>query len=105
MPLATETPVELMLFRIWRPFDEEIATLTVFDAVFVFPIESLNTPDDTATDPDPAIGPVAVNVTVRVVPDVVSEERVPRVVVKSASTRSLTLSLSVMVMVHDVPAA
>lgn len=102
---ATETPVALRLVIICRTFDDAIVTVNVLDAVLVLPLASVIAPVATDIALVPPNGPVAVKVTVREVPVVVRPEREPRVTLKSASTRSLTLSLSVMVMLHVVPAA
>lgn len=105
MPSATEAPDDVKLLNIWRVFDGEMETLREFDATLLFPVESVNVFAATETEPVPPVGPVAVNVMVRVVPDVVSADNLPRVAEKSARTRSATSSLSVTVMVHVAPAA
>jgi hypothetical protein len=102
---ATETPVALRLVIICRAFDDATVTFRVFDATLVLPFVSVIALAATDIALVPPMGPVAVYVTVREVPVVVRPEREPRVTLKSASTRSLTLSLSVMVILHVVPAA
>jgi hypothetical protein len=103
--LATETPDALKLAIISRTFDDGIETLSEFDAVLVLPFASVTASATTATEPVPATAPEVVSVTVRVVPVVVNPLSDPRVVVKSESAKSVTLSLIVMVMVHVEPAA
>ena len=102
---ATETPVALRLVIICRAFDDATVTLKVFDAMLVLPFASVIAPAATDIALVPAMGPVAVYVTVREVPVVVRPESEPRETVKSESTRSLTLSLKVMVILHVVPEA
>lgn len=57
---ATETPVALRLVIICRVLEDAIATLKVFDAVLVFPFESVNAPAAIEIELVPAAGPAAV---------------------------------------------
>jgi hypothetical protein len=102
---ATETPVALRLDIICRAFDEATVIFKVFDAMLVLPFASVIAPAAIDIALVPPMGPVAVYVTVREVPVVVSPESEPRVTLRSAINRSATSSLSVMVMLHVVPAA
>ena len=88
-----------------RLLGAEMVMVSVFEAALVFPLLSVIDPAATRTDPFELSEPAGVNETVRVRPEAVSEDNVPRVVLKSESVRSLTLSLNVMVIVQDVPAA
>jgi hypothetical protein len=103
--LATAAPDDVKLLSICRVFDAEIKILREADEVLLLPEESVIELDATDTEPVPPVGPVGVYVTVLDVPEVVSDDNVPRVAVKSERARSVTLSLNVMVMVHAVPAA
>ena len=77
-------------------------TLKVFDTVFELPAASVKAPAATEMVPEPEL-PEVVYVAVRVVPLVVSPEIEPRDTVKSAATRSVTSSLSVIVIVQVAP--
>jgi hypothetical protein len=103
--LATETPDAVKLEIICRTFEPAIVMLSALEATFVLPAASDNASATTATSPTPPRFPDAVNVTVRVVPVVVKLDSEPRVAVKSSSVKSVTLSLSVMVMLHVALAA
>ena len=77
-------------------------TVKVFDTVFELPAASVKAPATTEMVPESEL-PEVVYVAVRVVPLVVSPEIEPRDTVKSAATRSVTSSLSVIVMVQVAP--
>ena len=105
MPDATETPVDVELANTCIEFEAVTEIESVFETELELPFESVNAPAPMSTDPVPASAPAAVKVTVRVVPEVERLESVPLVTVKSAIARSLTLSLSVIVMVQVSPDA
>ncbi len=105
MSLPTATPDDVELVIMFRVFEAEIEILNVFDAVLLLPVASVIAFAGTETVPFPPIAPDAVNVMVRDVPEVVSVDSVPRVVVKSDSARSLTSSLNVIVTVQVLPVA
>jgi hypothetical protein len=76
-----------------------------FEAALPLPFAPVNASCATLTFALPASAPAAVKVTVRVVPLAVSADNEPRDTAKSASAKSLTDSLNVIVIVHVDPAA
>lgn len=105
VPDATDTPVEDELANTRTEFDSVTEIDRVLETELKLPFESVKESAAMRTDPVPETALAAVNVTVRLVPEVERFDSVPRVTVKSPSARSLTLSLNAMVMVHVSPDA
>lgn len=100
---ATDMPDALRLVSICRVFEAATSIFNVFETMLVLPFASVKAPAAIEIKAVPAVGPAAVYVTVREVPDVVRPESEPRVTFKSASSKSVTASLNVMVMLHVEP--
>lgn len=105
MLFETAAPEDVVLVIMFRVLEPEIEMFNVLDAVLVLPIVSVTASAGIDTIPLPSVAPDGVKVMVRTVPEVVRAESVPRVALKSESERSLTSSLSVMVIEQAVPEA
>jgi hypothetical protein len=105
VPAAATTPVALALVMTCRSFVPVTLIVNVLAVEFPLPFAPTNESCATPTFAVPVSAPAAVNVTVRVVPLVVSADNEPRDTEKSASVRSLTDSLNVIVIEQVEPAA
>lgn len=104
VPSATSTPLLVALDNMVVA-EAPTVTESELEAVFELPAASVNEPELTDTLPVPAVAPVTVKVAVRLVPEVVRFESEPRERVKSPTTRSVTSSLNVIVIVQLAPEA